>query len=172
MDVKSFSTTLEVLARFSPVLLACRDTGGATYLRRRRGVFWLLVVSDAQEAREPQRDAFFWVHLTETQLHDDEDDDDDVDEVTAGQGCWLPRIELNSNNLKKLYNIFLHFSLIQLKAVGQKLINMTNATIKNMNSHVWLEMGPNVSANCNGLPVMSNYGTIVDNQSNFTRWHV
>lgn len=71
---------------------------GATYLRRRRGVLGLLVVSDAQEAREPQRDAFFWVHLRGTKSHDD-------DEVTA-KGCWLPGTELDRffllNSFKKL----------------------------------------------------------------------
>lgn len=56
---------------------------GATYLRRRRGVLGLLVVPDAQEAREPQRDAFFWVHLRGTKSHDD-------DEVTAkAAGCQV-----------------------------------------------------------------------------------
>lgn len=33
------------------------------YLGGRRGVLRLLVVSDPKEAREPQRDAFFWIHL-------------------------------------------------------------------------------------------------------------
>lgn len=33
------------------------------YLRSCGGVLGLLVVSDAQEAREPQRNALFWIHL-------------------------------------------------------------------------------------------------------------
>lgn len=37
--------------------------GELVYLRSCGGVLRLLVVSDAEEAREPQRHALFWVHL-------------------------------------------------------------------------------------------------------------
>lgn len=77
--VELHNNAQEILEGF---LLAGRDTDGATYLFCRRCIFRLLVVSDAQEAREPQGDAFFWVHLTGIQLHNHK--------VTAGQGCWLP----------------------------------------------------------------------------------
>lgn len=44
-----------------------RGTGVSTadvmYLRSCGGVFGLLVISDAEKAREPQRNALFWVHL-------------------------------------------------------------------------------------------------------------
>lgn len=67
---------------------------GATYLRRRRGVLGLLVVPDAQEAREPQRDAFFWVHLRGTKSYDD-------DEVTAkAAGCQVLNFIFSSFSIR------------------------------------------------------------------------
>lgn len=108
-------------SRTSSCSLVTRD--GATNLRCRRGVLRLLVVSDAQEAREPQGDAFFWVHLTGTQSHQD-------DEVTAGQGCWLPGTGLDSilyilisaknknNKITKISSMFVkanYFSLLVIR---------------------------------------------------------